>query len=66
MIGHDKGQNLSLDHVLKKLKKQQRFTHKMTKLISGVEGRKIDSLNDCLNWVKGLLKDFVALRNTLQ
>ena len=34
--------------------------------MSDVEGRKTESLTDCLAWVKGLLKDFITLRNKVQ
>ena len=34
----------------------------MLKMVSQVEGRKTESLNDVLKWIKGLLRDFVTLR----
>ena len=38
----------------------------MAKMVADVEGRKAESLGDCLNWVRGLLKDFIALRKRIQ
>ena len=36
------------------------------KIVSDVEGKKVESLGDCLKWVKGLLKDFITLRRKVQ
>ena len=65
LIGADKSQT-SFEYLLKKLKKQQRFCNKIVKLVSDVEGHRTESLSDCFNWVKGLLKDFITLRNKVQ
>ena len=43
----------------------QKFCHKVNKIVSEVEGRKVDSLSESLKWIKGLLSDFVQLRDKL-
>lgn len=42
-----------------------KFCYKVTKIVSDVEGRKIDSLSDSLKWIKGLLTDFITLKQQL-
>ena len=59
-IGKEK---VNYESVLRRLKKQQRFTQKIMRIVSDVEGKKTDSLTDCLRWVKGLLQDFILLRS---
>jgi hypothetical protein len=43
------------DNIKRKVKKLNKFSHKVQKIISDVEGRKIDSLSESLKWLKGLL-----------
>ena len=62
LIGVEKDK-ANFDSILRRLKKQQRFTQKIIKIVSEVEGKKTDSLSECLRWVKGLLQDFIILRS---
>ena len=56
-LGLDK--EVTIEHGVRKLRKQTKFISKLNKLVCEVEGKKPDSLGDSLRWVKGLLHDFI-------
>jgi hypothetical protein len=51
------------DLLKKKVKKMWKFCHKVNKLVNEVEGKRVESLSECLNWIRGLLSDFCDIKN---
>ena len=63
-IGADQ-ERPNFEFILKRLKKQQNFAKKVQRIVSDVEGRKVESHKECIKWIKGLLIDFMTLHEKL-
>lgn len=55
-------QPLTVDQIIRRLKKEHKLCGKLARLVGEVEGKPAESLNAVLKWIKGLLSDFVNLK----